>query len=687
MKSSRPKGPRRARSGARPSKAGERTSSGSQKPASGVGGGAGETGPVGAAKRTGARAANVASTGVTVGRAAAGDVTAITSLAVTGAMRVWRSKIVRRTAVVLLFMAMLLPLAMCGHSLGDGGASAAEAPHGIPGAAWAAYRSAAQMRCHSSGAVATDGIPRPGWHTPDMALVMTLGAFESSHGRAVRVRPGQGFTPGIDAFGQHSGPIRSVPLYDPADFHPGVEDDPLVSTIFDTDGGRWDGNPWIDHAVGATQLLPSFVATHGRDGNGDGVIDPHNIFDSVATTAGYFCSGLAAGRTRDELLHGYTNDADYDALVLEAYPAMVVFAEDLPPVVMPSGGPLGWDPTAQRRWGTVLGLGLLDDPLLAALLDAVADERVAGGGIGLDPADVDCAGDVCLWAAPAGIEDESAWRQLAQMGLAGPVQMPLTGEVWVAGAMPATGWTLTWPVASPHSRPTLQLPAPGWPPPQEAVALPLPISPWPATPGGAPAWIDWHLPVDSPLWAARSSQGRWTTSVAEGVGVYAPAAGTVSAASGCAQVTDRHGWRWGLCSIDLVPAAAYAAGNGDKVHAGQRLGVTAGATVEVTLRGPGGDPACPEELLGRWVSEAAVPDSAFEVRSGAHLVATAWELIERSVQPDVPTAEASQLRRSAFAVAAALFEKCQGPGYASTLREQMSEYLAANPPSQPQGVI
>ena len=37
------------------------------------------------------------------------------------------------------------------------------------------------------------------------------------------------------------------------------------------------------------QFIPSTWRSSGRDGNGDGVADPHNVYDAAASAAGYLC--------------------------------------------------------------------------------------------------------------------------------------------------------------------------------------------------------------------------------------------------------------------------------------------------------------------------------------------------------------------------------------------------------------
>ena len=64
---------------------------------------------------------------------------------------------------------------------------------------------------------------------------------------------------------------------------------PGVALIRDSDAGRWDGDTTYDRAVGPLQFIPSTWRSSGRDGNGDGVADPHNVYDAAASAAGYLC--------------------------------------------------------------------------------------------------------------------------------------------------------------------------------------------------------------------------------------------------------------------------------------------------------------------------------------------------------------------------------------------------------------
>lgn len=63
------------------------------------------------------------------------------------------------------------------------------------------------------------------------------------------------------------------------------------AAIRDSDGGRYDGDPVWDRAVGPMQFIPGTWRLWGADGNGDGVADPQNIEDAALAAANYLCAG------------------------------------------------------------------------------------------------------------------------------------------------------------------------------------------------------------------------------------------------------------------------------------------------------------------------------------------------------------------------------------------------------------
>jgi membrane-bound lytic murein transglycosylase B len=120
---------------------------------------------------------------------------------------------------------------------------------------WAAYASAAerQRACH---------IP--------VMLLAAIGEVESSSLR------GRTLDAAHDAVPPVRGPALSGGSY---------------TSIRDTDGGRYDGDPVWDHAVGPMQFIPGTWRLWGADGNGDGVRDPQNVEDAALAAANYLCAG------------------------------------------------------------------------------------------------------------------------------------------------------------------------------------------------------------------------------------------------------------------------------------------------------------------------------------------------------------------------------------------------------------
>ncbi|MFH8590399.1 lytic murein transglycosylase [Streptomyces rimosus] len=167
---------------------------------------------------------------------------------------------------------------------GAGGASTA----GIPATALAAYRKAEQ----------TLGSSQPSCHLP-WQLVAGIGRVESVHASGYGLRPD----------GTTAKSIRG-PRLDGVQF----------ALIRDTEGGRWDGDAAFDRAVGPMQFIPSTWASWGADGNGDGVKDPHNIFDAALGTARYLCAGdrdLSRSADLDRAVLSYNNSRAYVNAVRE----------------------------------------------------------------------------------------------------------------------------------------------------------------------------------------------------------------------------------------------------------------------------------------------------------------------------------------------------------------------------------
>ena len=161
---------------------------------------------------------------------------------------------------------------------------------GIPEIALRAYVNAAR----------SVAVSNPSCHL-DWSVLAAIGRVESNHGRFGGAE--------LRADGSGTRPIRGIPL----DGRPGV------ARILDTDGGVFDGDVAFDRAVGPMQFLPSTWHFVAADGNGDGTMDPNNIFDATLGAARYLCAGGANLSNRAALTAAilrYNHSSDYAALVL-----------------------------------------------------------------------------------------------------------------------------------------------------------------------------------------------------------------------------------------------------------------------------------------------------------------------------------------------------------------------------------
>ncbi|MEQ8717336.1 MAG: lytic transglycosylase domain-containing protein [Acidimicrobiales bacterium] len=117
---------------------------------------------------------------------------------------------------------------------------------------------------------------------------------------------------------------------------------PDTQVVVDTDGGALDGNPEFDRAVGPMQFLPGTWRGFARDGNGDGVIDPHNVYDATVAAAAYLCEGHHLGSAvglRGALL-SYNNADRYVRAVttaMDEYVLMNLPAGDVAHVLLTGG--------------------------------------------------------------------------------------------------------------------------------------------------------------------------------------------------------------------------------------------------------------------------------------------------------------------------------------------------------------
>jgi membrane-bound lytic murein transglycosylase B len=90
--------------------------------------------------------------------------------------------------------------------------------------------------------------------------------------------------------------------------------------VNDTDGGELDGDPIADRAVGPKQFIPGTWRGYAADGNGDGVADPHNIYDSAVAAGNYLCNSAGGPIGQDanasRAVYAYNRSTAYNLEVL-----------------------------------------------------------------------------------------------------------------------------------------------------------------------------------------------------------------------------------------------------------------------------------------------------------------------------------------------------------------------------------
>ncbi|MGW1254307.1 lytic transglycosylase [Streptomyces sp. NPDC002513] len=177
-----------------------------------------------------------------------------------------------------------------GPTPGGPGGPVGPAVAGIPATVLDAYKKAATELQRS----------KPGCNLP-WELLAAIGQVESGQARG-----GQ-----VDANGTTYSKILG-PLLDGNGF----------ANIKDTDHGVYDGDTTYDRAVGPMQFIPSTWAWAGRDGNGDGVKDPNNIYDAALAAGHYLCRfgrDLSVQSDMNEAILGYNASQDYLNTVLSWY--------------------------------------------------------------------------------------------------------------------------------------------------------------------------------------------------------------------------------------------------------------------------------------------------------------------------------------------------------------------------------
>ncbi|MBX6391818.1 MAG: lytic murein transglycosylase [Frankia sp.] len=135
-------------------------------------------------------------------------------------------------------------------------------------------------------------------------LLAAIGKVESNHAGGTSIDPEGTVTPVI--------------------LGPRLDGSPGRARIEDTDNGALDGDTTYDRAVGPMQFIPSTWARAGRDGNGDGNVDPNNIHDAALSAAGYLCAhgrDLSDSEQLRAAVFAYNESDAYVAVVLSWYDA------------------------------------------------------------------------------------------------------------------------------------------------------------------------------------------------------------------------------------------------------------------------------------------------------------------------------------------------------------------------------
>lgn len=285
---------------------------------------------------------------------------------------------------------------------GGGSAPSPVALAEIPGPLLAAYQRAA---------AGCDGLP---WE-----VLAAVGKIESGHG-----------TSG----GAGLGPDGTVtpPIVGPA-----LDGSDGFAHVADTDHGRWDADPNLDHAVGPMQFLPGTWVRWGRDGNGDGTADPHNAFDAVFGAAGYLCGG--DGRIEDltAALFSYNHSTAYVDRVLAiaaGYRSTGLPTADVSTLLASPTLTIGDASRADVASGHV-------DPRVVAVLTAAAARVAIGVGV-IRTGHSQCVGGGSLATRP-GCSASNHWHGRA-------VDVGSVGGAPVSPANPAARALAEWLVRLPE---------------------------------------------------------------------------------------------------------------------------------------------------------------------------------------------------------------------------------------------
>jgi hypothetical protein len=316
------------------------------------------------------------------------------------------------------------------------------AANGIPVVALNAYRLAAARL-----ASAQPGCGLQWW------LLAGIGRVESNHGRY----GGASLTAGGESRPHIIGPALDGTAYD---------------YIADTDGGRLDGDPRLDHAVGPMQFIPSTWALYGIDADNDRVASPFDINDAALAAGRYLCAAggdltTAAGQRRAVL--AYNHSDEYLALVLGIAAA---YGQDIPVAAPIRGITTGSLPPVDTSWLPPVNPGRPPAARSGAVTAPPAGRQSSGSGGGSSGG-----------SATTGSSGSGAGGSGTGSGGPGSAGSGSAGSGTGAGGSGAGGSTGSSQPAPPGSSPTRPAPAPtsssparpGLPLPTISNPVPLPV--------------------------------------------------------------------------------------------------------------------------------------------------------------------------------------------------------------------
>jgi membrane-bound lytic murein transglycosylase B len=447
----------------------------------------------------------------------------------------------------------------------------------VPATALAAYRKAA----------AAIAVSDPSCHLT-WPLLAGIGKVESDHGRSW----------GAAAHVTKSGEVV------PTILGPILDGSHDTATLLDTDGGTYDHDRRYDRAVGPMQFVPATWRALGRDGNGDGIKDPNNLWDATLAAGDYLCGAnrdLADAADRRAAILSYNPSSAYVAAVLAWAAAYQKAGANLPalegvpdPLVLGSGGELGEDP-----FGDAIGdggeytsyadgsvpdesfgnAGLTSDASLAAVAGNPVTVQSAKPSTSIASIKSPAPKPTRSSASPNSSPTPSPTPSLTQSPTPTPWQTPSPSPWQSPSGSPSPSLTAT-PSFSATPSPTPD-PTPTATPTQTQTAPAC--YPGISVQGAASATpVDWN--GDSVFDALRVS-----------VPVLVPIAGNYTAG---VRLTDANGWR----VTSTVATVGLASGTQNLVLdlAGGDIGdagSSGGMSVRVTVRGEGAAASCATALV------------------------------------------------------------------------------------------